>query len=411
MIVYESTANGHGNFFHHEYVDARDNPRSQFRSLFIPWYDIDWNIIPFESDKQKRDFAKWLYDNRDNANEPSSREESGKYLWWLWNKGATLEGINWYIVERTKHTDHGSMASECPSDDIEAFVNSGACVFDKYLVEQFRPACRKPRHIGDIYGDALSGEAALKHLRFAEDRQGILWVWSLPDTPDPNETEHIENRYLTVVDIGGRTSKADWSVIVVYDRIAMMDGDKPSVVAQWRGHIDIDLLAWKAAQIAAFYDNSLLVIESNTIETHDTERHIEGGDQSLYILNQIKEVYPNLYARKQTDAAIREGKPKKYGFHTNTNTKPAIITALVKYIREHAYVEADERCLDEYLNYEKKPNGAYGAIEGEHDDLLMTRAIGLYICFCEMELPALVSSRNDLYERITATRAISEASF
>ncbi len=406
MIVYESTANGHGNFFHKEYVDARDNPRTQFRRLFIPWYDIDWNVIPFESEAEKEEFARNLFENRNNANAPSVREEPGKYLWWLWMLGATLEGINWYVVERTKHTEHGSMAAECPSDDIEAFVNSGATVFDKYQVEKFRPACRAPRYVGDIYGDALDGEESLNNLRFVEDKQGVLWVWSLPDPPDPSEI--ITDRYLAVVDVGGRSNKADWSVIVVYDRIAMMDGDKPAVVAQWRGHIDIDLLAWKAVQIAKYYDNALLVIESNTLETHDKERQVD-GDQSKYILNQIKEVYDNLYARRQSEEDIRQGLPRKYGFHTNTATKPMIITSLIKYVREHAYVESDERTLDEFLNYERKPNGSYGAIAGEHDDLLMTRAIGLHICFNEMPLPTIVEGENELFRRVANRQAVSAA--
>lgn len=406
MIVYESTANGHGNFFHKEYVDARDNPRTQFRRLFIPWYDIDWNVIPFESEQEKIEFARTLYENRNNANAPSVREEPGKYLWWLWTLGATLEGINWYIVERTKHTEHGSMAAECPSDDIEAFVNSGASVFDKYQVEKFRPACRAPQYVGDIYGDALDGEDSLSNLRFVEDKQGVLWVWSLPDPPDPSEV--ITDRYLAVVDVGGRSNKADWSVIVVFDRIAMIDGDKPAVVAQWRGHIDIDLLAWKAVQIAKYYDNALLVIESNTLETHDKERQVD-GDQSKYILNQIKEVYDNLYARRQSEEDIRQGLPRKYGFHTNTATKPMIITSLIKYVREHAYVEADERTLDEFLNYERKPNGSYGAIAGEHDDLLMTRAIGLHICFNEMPIPEVVEGENELFRRVSHRQALSAA--
>lgn len=385
MIVYESTANGHGNFFHNEYLAARDNPRAQFRSLFIPWYDIDWNVIPFPSQAEKEAFARDLYENRLNAAAPSPREEPGRYLWWLWERGATLEGINWYIVERSKHTSHGSMAAECPTDDIEAFVNSGSVVFDKYHVEQFRHACRAPQFVGDVYGAAPSGRDALSALRFCEDRQGVLEVWSLPDPPDPQLV--ISDRYLTVVDVGGRSDKADWSVIAVFDRIAMIDGGRPAVVAQWRGHIDIDLLAWKAAQIAAFYDQSLLVIESNTLETHDRDRAVD-GDQSLYILHQIRDVYPNLYARRQSDEDIRQGLPRKYGFHTNVSTKPLIITSLIKYVREHSYVEADSRVLDEYLAYERKPNGAYGAISGFHDDLLMTRAIGLHICFSEMPLPA-----------------------
>ena len=169
----------------------------------------------------------------------------------------------------------------------------------------------------------------------------------------------------------------------------MAEGGKPVVVAQWYGHIDIDLLAWKAAQIAAYYDNSLLVIESNTLETHDRERAVD-GDQSQFILNQVKDVYPNLYERKQPEEAIVEGAPKRYGFHTNVATKPMIISTLVKVIREAMYVERDERCLSEYNFYEKKQNGSFGAIVGEHDDLLMTRAIGLHICFYEMDLPKII---------------------
>lgn len=410
MIVYESTANGVGNFFHNEYVAAKDPEiKSQFEPLFISWFDIELYQLPFDSELERLTFAQWLYDNRLNGSTRSDREECGKYLWWLWNIGASLEGIHWYVEERAKYHDHGSMASEYPSDDVEAFVNSGCAVFDKYSVEALRPAAKAPaRYVGDIYAYGDEGEDALRDLRFKADAQGLLWVWNLPDPVNPNDPEGVINRYLTVVDVGGRSHKADWSVIVVFDRLLMMDGGKPAVVAQWYGHIDMDLLAWKAAQIAAFYDNSLLVIESNTLETHDKERNVD-GDQSAAILNQIKGIYPNLYARKQSEDAIVQGLPVRYGFHTNVATKPMIISTLVKVIREGLYVERDKRCLDEYLNYEKKPNGSFGAKQGTHDDLLMTRAIGLHICFYEMELPQVVTrGRNSLKY---APKVISAASF
>lgn len=403
MIVYESTANGTGNFFQREY-DAAKAGKSQFDALFIAWYDIEQYAAPFADATAKKDFARRLWENRENDNVLSEREEPGKYLWWLWQKGATLEAINWYISERKKYTDHGDMASEYPSDDIEAFVHSGARVFDKSKVDGMRSACRPPRYIGDVYADGDEGESALENLRFHEDKQGMFWIWAKPDI---DEKETVTDRYLTVVDVGGRSRKADWSVIVVFDRLYMMDGDKPCVVAQWYGHIDIDLLAWKAAQIAAYYDDSLLVIESNTLETHDKERQVD-GDQSQYILNQIKEVYPNLYARKQSEEDIQEGFPRKYGFHTNVATKPMIISTLVKVLREQLYVERDERCLDEYVTYERKPNGAFGAIIGKHDDLLMTRAIGLHICFYEMDTPT-ISKRNSLVHQKKS--AISAATF
>ena len=392
MVVMESTANGTGNYFHSEYEAAADpHIPSQYEALFISWFEIEQYSMPFESKQDLAAFAERLYANRDNANVMNNREESGKYLWWLWTKGATLEAINWYIEERAGKDDHGVMASEYPSDDVEAFVHSGSMVFDKYQVEAFKPACRPPRYVGDVYGKRDEGEDALVDLRFKEDAQGILWVWALPE--DDDEVE-ITDRYLTVVDVGGRTAKADWSDIVVIDRLNLMDGGRPAIVAEWYGHCDMDILAWKSAQIAGFYNNSLLVIESNTMDSRDKERHIEGGDQSLYILNQIGNVYPNMYARRQSEDEIRQGVPKKYGFNTNAATKPMIISTLVKCVREHLYTERDEKALNELLTYERKQNGSYGAITGRHDDKVMTRAIGMHICLYEMELPTIVKKQD-----------------
>lgn len=403
MIVYESTANGTGNFFQREYDAARAG-HSQFRSLFVAWYEIEQYSLPFGSEAEKEAFARELWENRLRESVGTRREATGRYLWWLWEtQGATLEAIHWYVAERSKYNDDGDMASEYPSDDVEAFVYSGAKVFDRYKVEAFKSGCRPPALVGDVVGKERKGEGALQDLRLVRESNGQLWVWEEPELFDG---EKVENRYLVVVDIGGRSNKADWSVILVLDRYWMIDGDKPTVVAQWYGHIDMDLLAWKAAQIAQWYDEALLVIESNTLETHDRERQVD-GDQSGYILTQIRDVYDNLYARKQSAEEIREGAPRKYGFHTNVKTKPEVISTLVECVRDHLYVERDERCLDEYLSYERRQNGSYGAIPGKHDDLLMTRAIGLHICYREMEPPRWV--KENRVRPIQHRAAISEA--
>ena len=385
MIVLESTGKGAGSFFDVEYHAAKRG-ESLFQSIFVPWFEIEQDSLPFDSPAAIADFARWLYLNRDNPDRATDREESGKYLWSLWLQGATLEGINWYVHERKAKPSFAVMASENPTTDFEAFAFAGERVFDRLLVDRLRPSCKPPLQVGDVYADFDEGTKALQNLRFRQDRQGLLWIWAHPEI-DPEE--RVTNRYLTVVDVGGRSHKADWSVIVVFDRLFMAEGGKPVVVAQWYGHIDIDRLAWKAAQIAAYYDNSLLVIESNTLETHDNERDVD-GDQSQFILNQVKDVYPNLYERKQSEEAIAEGAPKRYGFHTNVATKPMVISTLVKVIREALYVERDSRCLDEYVVYEKRKNGSFGAIVGKHDDLLMTRAIGLHICFYEMDTPKII---------------------
>lgn len=67
---------------------------------------------------------------------------------------------------------------------------------------------------------------------------------------------------------------------------------------------------------------------------------------------------------------------------------------MVACFRDESYIERSEKALAECATYEKKPNGAFGATQGHHDDRVMTRAIGLYICFCEMELPCEITDKN-----------------
>lgn len=403
MIVYESTANGTGNFFHSEYKAAKEG-ESQFEPMFVAW----WEIEQYQADiADPAAFARELLRLREQEDAPSSRVEPGRYLWRLWELGATLEAIAWYKAERRKYNDHGDMASEYPSDDVEAFVHSGSMVFDRYRVEAFLPGIREPKMTGDVYADADEGPAALRGLRFAKDGQGWLRVWTPPDGEE--DDEEVTDRYLAVVDVGGRGKKADWSVVVVIDRLDMISGGRPAVVAQWYGHTDMDRLAWKAAQIAAWYDNALLVIESNTLETRDRDRTVD-GDQSQFILNQLHDAYPNLYARRQSEEEIAEHAPRRYGFHTNVATKPMIISTLVKAVRERLWTERDGRCLGELLTYERKPNGSFGATAGNHDDLLMTRAIGLHVCFNEMPVPTIRRAQGGL-EGLRPKHEMTEAAW
>ena len=377
MIVYESTPNGVGNFFHKEYLAAKKG-LSQFEAMFVAWFEIEQYELPFENEAEKYEFAKKLFANRRNEEIKSDREEPGTYLWRLWEKGATLEAIHWYVSERSKYTNHGDMASEYPSDDIEAFTYSGRKVFSSEDVEQFRPACRAPRWIGEIYGSADEGEKAIEGLRFKKEADGRLFMWHDVERSD---IEEVTDRYLVIVDVcKGHTKNADFADILVIDRLFMMDGEPPVVAAEWHGHIDMDKLAWKSAQVAAYYDNALLVIESNTLETNNTKGEAE------YILTLIHDVYgKQLYARKQSAEDIKQKIPKKYGYHTNTLTKKVVIYNLKVVIRERLYIEREEACLDEYLTYVETENNVFEAMEGYHDDRLMTRAIGMQVCYHEME--------------------------
>ena len=244
----------------------------------------------------------------------------------------------------------------------------------------------------DIDGD-VDGE--LLNCKFVKGT-GNLEIWYMPDLETP-----MRNRYIVSVDVGGVGDKSDYSCIRVADRYSMTEGGVPEIVAQWHGHIEHDKLAWKAVQIAHLYGDALLVIESNTLETEGTE-----GNNFEYILNEIAGTYFNLYSRT-SETEIRQGRPRRWGFHTNPSTKPMVINFLVKAIRDGLYIEHCTATCDELDLYEFKENGKeMGAIEGNHDDRVMATAILVWICY-NYPLPTYINN-NNFYKR--KRKIISEAS-
>lgn len=399
MQVMESTPKGAGNFFHETWRNAKEGT-SNFNALFIPWFFIPHDTLPIDDYDE---FIKWLVEGKDDEHPQGKWKDSGKHYWWLWTLGATLEGINWYRYKRLSYNDYALMASEAPSDDIEAFQFTGTKVFDFREVDAMRATCKDPIAEGELVSEAGKGAGVLDNIRFIKKRQGDLKIWEFPD-----KEADIAHRYLVVVDVGGRSRKADWSVIRVFDRFMMTMGGKPELVAQMRYHTDHDLLAYDALRVAEYYNHALLVFESNTLETKDKERDVD-GNMIEYILDTIAGLYDNLYARKQTAEQIQKGEPKRWGFHTNTGTKPGLIANLQECIRDQLYVERYNPCLDEMAVYQKNDKGQYSAPagEGSHDDMLMATAIGLYVCFRDMELPVWIERDNYQIHRTISGNNIS----
>lgn len=340
VIVLESTANGVGNYFHTEWLRS-EKGESDKRAVFVPWYEIE--IYRCEVDDPE---ALW--------------EDMDAYERDLWERGLTLERINWYHLKRREYPTHSQMMAEYPTTAQEAFSNTGTNVFDIGGVERLRMRCRPPLSVGEVVsaGGAATGPEALRGVRFSADPTGGLKVWEHPVAGEC---------YVAAVDVGGLSVRSDWSVI------AVMAVSGRRVVAQWRGHIDHDLLTWKAAALARYYNMALLVFESNSLES-DLRYGGEVPDQGMYILHELNDYYHNIYYRP----AIAGGSPRP-GFHTNRSSKQMIITELVAAVRDGLYVERDSAACDELLVYRRRENGSYGARQGFHDDILMTRAIGLHV--------------------------------
>ena len=350
IIVEESTAKGVGNYFHRAWQDA-ESGLSGYTPIFVGWWEIEDYRKPFKNEREMRIFVESM--NQDEL--------------YYFSLGATLEGLNWYRKKlRGMHGDVWRMRSEFPATADEAFQSTGHPAHSPLYIKQMEAFCKEPIYKGEIFADAMDGPECLNNIHFAETPDGNFWVWALPD-----KTRRIENRYVVSLDIGGRGDEADWSVISVIDRLPLINGGIEECVATYKFHLDQDLTIWRAVQIAKFYNDALFVPEANSLDDKGQE-----GDHSLTILDTIKPYYPFIFCRTDPQK-IREGFPARLGFHTNKASKTDLVTQMNRRFRDVLHIEYDARALYEARVYEIKKDGSYGAVDGEHDDIYMSRAIAL----------------------------------
>ncbi len=337
VVVLESTANGVGDFFHDEWLRACGK-HSDKEPVFVPWHEIGIYRHPVDDP-----LALW--------------QEMDEYEHQLWKDGCTLEQINWYHTKRKEYRTHELMMAEYPGTASEAFATTGSNPFAReYLDAMERNCTLAPVLTGDIQADGDSGFEAKRNVHLVQASNGLLKVWEYPEVG-----RAVKVHYVVVVDVGGRSEGSDYSVIAVW---RMADTSRqPAIVAQWRGHIDHDQLGWKSMQLALYYNSAPLVIESNTL-INEAAR----AGESEYILQRVHRCYGLVYKR--------DG--KQLGFHTNVKTKRAAITALIRSVRDGSYIERDIDAVNEMRDYQEH-NGHYEARPGKHDDILMTRAIGLLV--------------------------------
>ena len=374
MIVYESTAKGVGNFFHTQYLTAKENKENGYdgyQPVFVSWFDDKRNqsrITHFDR------FVKTMT----------------PYQWWQWRQGATLEGIKWYAeTQRAKGWNDFQMKSEYPTTADEAFQTTGGTYFSNEMLEALKSNVRKPVFVGEIKADAITGEGALQNIALYPNSaiKDALKIWIHPtDFADTSKT--YKNRFVVIVDVGGRSEASDRSVISVFDRLSLTyECGAVERAALWYGHVDPDILAYKAAQIATYYDNALLVIESNTYDSRYKKKdksYVAEGDHSYTVLDTLGELYDNMYVRRSTPDNTRDKQLKKIGWHMNKQTKYQAYDSYTISIRKGQYVEYSQDAYNEATQLTVNTDGQIEAMLGCHDDIQDTTAVGNYIAIESM---------------------------
>ena len=369
VIILESTGKGAGGLFHSEYKAAKKG-MCGYAPIFVPWYVHKNHIEPIDN------YELFI----DNMTE---------YDWFMWGEGATLEGIKWYnSTKRRENYSDKMMKSENPTTDIEAFQFGTDLVFEGADIAKMRQFTKKPIAKGHLTAKGLVGKEAIENIEFVRDNyNGKLLIWSFPD----HETK-VAYRYSTVMDIGGRREKADKTVITVMDRYFMMEGGLPEKVCRWSGNVDLDRAAIIAIQIAEWYNHSLFTPEMNYLSSKENRN--TDGPGFLTVIDEVAKIYNNIFMRATLDK-LRKISVDHLGFSMTNPMKTRIINGLIQAFRDSSYLECDDQTLDEAMNFEYKEDGTMGAIEGEHDDNLISTGINHWVSTSFMKLPYLKTEEDN----------------
>ena len=406
MIVMESTAKGVGNYFHRQYLAALENKKKNIgglRPVFVPWY-VDVRYTRSISSRYSS-IAEFLSTFTD-------------YNWWQWEQGATLDGIFWYnTTKRANHWTDFQMKSEYPTTAEEAFQTKSGRYFTDDILSWLKQNVREPQFVGDIRGDATVGEKVLDNIKLYPNdslTSEALKIWIMPGDNAP-DGKIVKNRFIVTVDVGGRGLKADWSVISVFDRLSMA-GEFGALerAALWKGHVDPDLLAYKAAQIASFYDDALLVIESNTYDTKNKKSDDAArseGDHTYTVLDTLGGIYDNLYRRRTKPDSTKDKETRHIGWHMNKQTKYQAYDDYTVRLREGDYMEYSQEAADEAMWLMNAPGGRIEAMEGTHDDIQDTTAVACYIAFGSMPAVKIMEDAKRSSSSIVRSSAGGEATF
>lgn len=337
--ILESTANGFN-----EFKDLWDS--KEWINCFYQWWKTKEYRDNFENVEIKQEF---LY-NIDNKKETE----------WIWERLNWLkykielenEQLYWYYNKYRNYLNKDMIKQEYPCTPEEAFLNSGNCVFDVELLTQrkveLQELYKEQPYLQGFFEfkwhDEENKDFILnKTIKFVESPTGLIKIYEKP------------KRHGLYV-LGGDTA-GDGSDFFAG---TMIDNTTGKRVATLHGKIDADIYTWQMYCLGIFYNNAMASIEIN----FNTFPVIE--------LKRLK--YPNQYKREEYDS-ISKKLQEKFGWKTDRNTRPLIISEEQSMIKDHIELFTDITMIEEALTFIYDEDMRPDATDGKHDDLLFSDMI------------------------------------
>lgn len=335
--IYESTANGYN-----EFKDLWDSGKCI--NKFYEWWQTPEYTTNFITTEQKNIFVN-------NVN--SKQDWIYKRCKWLKEfKNLDWEQVYWYYNKWDNYINKDKIKQEYPCTAEEAFLASGNCVFDKeiivqrkeYLTELYKQKPPKKGYFIFNFSNPETKDRIIdKTIKFVEDKNGYITIYT-----------DVKQSYPYVV--GGDT-KGEGK-----DRFAgtVIDNTSGDRVATLHSDLDPDTYTHQMYCLGKYYNNALIGIEINF---------------DIYPVKELQRLmYPMLYTRQAFDTKSNEWQ-KKYGFKTDGNTRPMIISNQISILRDNISLFNDIEMLNECLTFVYDDKGRPDAEVGKHDDLLFSDMI------------------------------------
>ncbi len=346
MIVKESTANGVGNAFHKDCLEAMDpTSGSGWLFVFFAWFEHPEYVIAFRPGEERARFQATL-----NADE---LEMMRKF-------GLTLEQLAWrrWCIKNKCEGSVEMFHQEYPSTAEEAFLYSGRPRFSHKQLAKMPVIADAPS------GDLVAIPGPRPRLAFEAGDRGALVVYK---RPQPNRRYAAGIDVCEGIDVGDGTiggEDPDWSVANFFDC------DTGEQVAKLRARMEPAPFAEYLVAVQQWYNWAFLVPEANGPGIALMERLLGFGCPPGLIYHRRPQPDEQFSGNAGTSLQL-------LGWKQNMVSRVQLISLHDAAIRELAIILHDPNTIAEHYTFIVKPNGRAEHQNGCHDDEVISAALGV----------------------------------
>ncbi len=336
MVVGETTANGMDNEFYGEWQKAKEG-KSDWFPLFLGWYMMKEYSRPLAPGGALENLEGIQFDTEGGEKDFLKEEELLQRTYNLTN-----EQLNWrrWCIKNKCGGQVRTFRQEMPSDDEEAFLTSGSCVFDTVKLKN-QKLNASVKAVGTLYEDA-TGKVV-----FRKETGGKFRLF---------EEIGLDMRCVIGADVAEGVGQNECAACAINKRTN-------NTVMGYIGDTDPDTFAEDLRLMGLYCNNALIAPENNNM--------------GHSVCSDLVKIYPNVYIEISKNASKgKDGRrEQKVGWTTNMKTRPQMISRLINEIREDVTELRDPILIDQCLAFIRKPNGKIEAQNGKQDDYVIARMI------------------------------------